>query len=131
MHASFAWIACMREPIIIIIVSMYKIVSYDKKLASEINANLNGTHSISSCPDYFVKTYDETQNATTCSNTYTTPDGNYTYKMGGPQVTSNTVVLDNIDKQGQATLSDICDTISQADFTTFAWSDLKPKCDMS
>lgn len=115
--------------IIIIIVSMYKIVSYEKRLADEVQSKLKGSKSISVCPDYFVKNYDGT--ATTCKNKYTTPDGNFTYTMGNSSVTATSINLDTIDKAGQATLADICDTISGTDYGSFAWTDLKPKCNIS
>ena len=115
--------------IVIIIVSMYKIVSYEKRLAAEVQSKMTGTHSISVCPDYFVKNYDGA--TTTCNNSYTTPDGNYTYTMGNATVTATTVNLDTIDHQGQAKLAEICDTISGTDYGSFAWTDLKPKCNIS
>lgn len=111
----------------IIIISLVRISSYEKKKAKEAENTLTQKVAVTSCPDYFVKSVNE-ESDTICLKDYTTPDGRYTYNFTG-FTSSNNINLDkNFEKQD---LKALCTLMSDTNYPykNIAWTDIKGKCE--
>lgn len=113
----------------IVIISLIQIRGYEKKKLEEAEKakKLEGQASV--CPDYFVKFVSGSNNeVVSCSNVYNTPNGTYTYTIGTQNV--NLTDLNEANK----TFDKLCETITNTEpsyyVNSFAWTDLKPRCEM-
>ena len=107
----------------IIIYSLYSMKKYENQMKTQYDNIMNAPLSINSCPDYFVK--DVQNDQTICNNSYTTPDGKFTYTFGDS--TTNTVNIDTTFGT-DSSYTDACGKVNTLPFTGFAWTDLSSKC---
>lgn len=107
----------------IVIYSLYSMKQYENQMKQQYDNIMNAPLSIDSCPDYFVKDIQNDQ--TICNNSYTTPDGKYSYVFGD----SATNIV-NIDKTfgADSSYTDACGKMNTPPLTGFAWTDLSSKC---
>lgn len=124
---AYALITVEMMLIIIIIVSIYRVASYEKRIIKKREEMLLSTDTVGSCPDFYTRNFEN--NMTTCKNSYTTPDGRYTYTLGTDALSS--INLNYISNNNQRTLQEVCDIIgnTKADYnTSVSWTSLKPRC---
>lgn len=106
--------------VVIIAAALITISNYEKDKAKQNETLLRSKVEVTSCPDYFIK--DVTGDGTICKNTYTTPDGRFTYTFGGKPINLDTTFQNKTFEQS-------CAVTTEGDFKLFSWTDLKTKCD--
>lgn len=114
--------------VVVIVYSMWKISSYEKRMAKAADEIRQSSLMAVSCPDYYTRDVDDEQVNNVCTNGYTTPDGTFTYKFVGDKAIDS-IPIDNMFRK--TILKDACKmVIHDTDvYSTIPWSDLKPKCD--
>lgn len=112
--------------VVIVIAALANISAYEKRIQKETKNVAQAKMTILSCPDYFTQTANNM-----CQNTYTTPDGRYTYTL---KDASNLALNDYLNKP----TSESCDKFTAAATSLtngnlsykFPWTDMASKCDV-
>ena len=104
--------------------AIYLITAYDKNAAKLKAAAEKSTAYLDTCPDFFVRTYDEQDNII-CKNTFTTADDRYTYTV----FTDDQGISVNVSNllQTSKTMDGLCDKVDN--YSSYPWTEYKAKCD--
>ena len=106
--------------IVVIIVMMWRISSLDGR-TERIKANMaSALPALQSCPEYYVRKIGDNDDVV-CHNTYTTPDGRYTYTVGPSEPVNITEVLAN-----SKTMEELC--MKSDNYKQYPWTEYKAKC---
>lgn len=109
--------------VLIISISLYRIISYEKKKAQAAEVAISAKVNITTCPDYFVKSYSKDNSM--CQKSYTTPDKKLTYTFTG-FTGSNMINLDTEFKDKD--MKQVCTIMSNPTYRDIAWTDIKGRC---
>jgi len=123
---------------------IYMIVVYDKQSDKDKKAMASSPAILETCPDYYVRTYDESDNVV-CRNQFTTADDRYTYTMfssGAPPITGTPVdkcgvpIKNVVSAAGDLNMSallassknmeELCNQSSL--YANYPWTEYKAKC---
>lgn len=101
--------------------AMYMIIAYDKQSDKRKKEFAKMSASLDTCPDYYVRTYDESDNVV-CKNIFTTADDRFTYSMFSTATDLNMSAL----LAGSTNMDTLCDQVSNYD--DYPWTEYKAKC---
>jgi hypothetical protein len=115
--------------VLIIFHAMWKISSYDKRMAKEAEQIRTSSMNAVSCPDYYTRGVDEENVNVICTNKYATPDGRLEYKFK-TDASIDVIPIDDIFRK--KTLEDACKlVVTDTDmYNSIPWTDIKSKCDV-
>lgn len=109
----------------IIVVALYVLISYDKKMSKKQDEYNKSILSNLSCPDYYVQNTDS--NNIVCTNVYTTPDKKFKYEFN-PGLSQIIQLESNFQKKS---IEDICNDIQDSTYSNVSWTTLRPRCNYS
>lgn len=109
--------------VFIIVNALISIQKYVKKREEVSRKNLENVIQLSLCPDYFTKSYTDSDGVI-CSSHYITPDKRYKYYIGS--ATNRDVFLDK--EFNNKKVHDVCNIVRE-EYNAIPWTDLKSKCE--
>jgi hypothetical protein len=101
--------------------AIYMIVVFDRQTEKLKKTMATSPAVLETCPDYYVRTYDESDNII-CTNVFTTADDRYTYTMFSGASNLNMSALLNETK----TMEALCNKSSI--YAEYPWTEYKAKC---
>ena len=101
--------------------AMYMIIVYDKQSDKIKKEMANMPAALDTCPDYYVRTYDESDSVV-CKNIFTTADDRLTYTMFSAATDLNMSALLADSKN----MDSLCDQVSN--YEDYPWTEYKAKC---
>ncbi len=110
----------------IILVSLYVIIAYDRKMSKKQDEYNRSLLSNLTCPDYYVQISEN--DSIVCNNTYVTPDQKYRYEFN---VNGNTSKIELETDFQKKTIDEICTEIQDASYSNVSWTTLRPRCNYS
>jgi len=111
----------------IIAFTLYKVYQFQKDIDDIAAKASTAAPFLDICPDYFVRSVDESNNNIVCKSKYTTPDKKkeYTFtdtsSVAVPDKDMTKMVTDN------KTFTALC-TAQNSEIVGFSWTDLKSRC---
>lgn len=108
--------------VMIVVVALWSISTYEKRVATEAQNLMKSKMSLISCPDYHTLT-----SSNVCRGDYVTPDGRFTYTL----LSGSNVSLSNYLNKPVMEACDAYTTfLTRHSNVPFPWTDMSSKCDV-
>jgi heme exporter protein D len=112
---------------IIIIFVLYKIITFNKKLKKQREAEMESPAILHNCPNYWTRQVNDDDHIT-CASSFMTANKRYTYQfVGDNEALPDINITEMQDRSG--TMDKLCNSYSEVNHDRYPWIEYKAKCD--